>query len=92
VGDFGFDLEHGTRLWRTTVEWLDANHVGMTFTFLFTFLATLRRRSRSRWLNTVYGAMAGVPLALIFVFAPAVRGIRTIQCCRAPIEVLVPET
>jgi hypothetical protein len=37
------------RVWRTTVNWLDANRVGMTFSFLFgpaalTFLATLRRR------------------------------------------------
>src|SRR2546426_3889033 len=46
------------RVWRTTINWLDANRVGMTFSFLFgpaalTFLATLRRRhTRSRWLNT----------------------------------------
>ena len=35
-----------TRTWRTTVNWLDANRVGMTFSFLFgpaalTFLAML---------------------------------------------------
>ena len=59
-----------TRVWRTTVNWLDANRVGMTFSFLFgpaalTFLATLRkRRTKSRWLNTLYGAVAGVPMAV----------------------------
>ena len=48
-----------TRVWRTTVNWLDANRVGMTFSFLFgpaalTFLATLRRRrTGSRYLNTL---------------------------------------
>jgi hypothetical protein len=35
-----------TRVWRTTINWLDANRIGMTFGFLFgpaalTFLATL---------------------------------------------------
>jgi uncharacterized membrane protein YraQ (UPF0718 family) len=59
-----------SRVWRTTINWLDANRVGMTFSFLFapaalTFLATLsRRRSRSRWLNTLFGAVAGAPLAV----------------------------
>jgi len=48
-----------TRVWRTTVNWLDANRIGMTFSFLFgpaalTFLATLkRRRTQSRYLNTL---------------------------------------
>jgi hypothetical protein len=47
-----------TRVFRTTVNWLDANRIGMTFSFLFgpaalTFLAALpRRRSNSRYLNT----------------------------------------
>ncbi|MGA3298762.1 MAG: permease [Candidatus Acidiferrales bacterium] len=36
------------RVWRTTINWLDANRVGMTFAFLFgpaalTFLGTIRR-------------------------------------------------
>ena len=59
-----------TRVWRTTLNWLDANRVGMTFSFLFgpaalTFLATLRRRrTNSRYLNTLFGAVAGVPLAV----------------------------
>jgi hypothetical protein len=59
-----------TRVWRTTVNWLDANRIGMTFSFLFgpaalTFLATLRRRrTSSRYLNTLFGAAAGMPLAV----------------------------
>src|SRR5215831_5799446 len=59
-----------TRVWRTSVNWLDANRVGMTFSFLFgpaalTFLATLpRRRFSSRYLNTLFGAISGVPLAV----------------------------
>lgn len=72
----------GTRVWRTTVNWLDANRVGMTFSFLFgpaalTFLATLsRRRFRSRWLNTVFGAVAGMPLAVCTnCVAPIARGL-----------------
>ena len=72
----------GTRVWRTTVNWLDANRVGMTFSFLFgpaalTFLATLRkRRTKSRWLNTLYGAVAGVPMAVCTnCVAPIARGL-----------------
>jgi uncharacterized membrane protein YraQ (UPF0718 family) len=59
-----------TRVWRTTVNWLDANRIGMTFAFLFgpaalTFLATLRRRrTGSRYLNALFGAAAGAPLAV----------------------------
>jgi uncharacterized membrane protein YraQ (UPF0718 family) len=71
-----------TRVWRTTINWLDANRIGMTFAFLFgpaalTFLATLRRRrSRSRWLNTLFGAVAGVPLAVCTnCVAPIARGL-----------------
>ena len=58
------------RVWRTAIYWLDANRVGMTFSFLFgpaalTFLSTLRRRrTGSRLLNSVFGAVAGVPLAV----------------------------
>jgi uncharacterized membrane protein YraQ (UPF0718 family) len=69
-------------VWRTTVNWLDANRIGMTFSFLFgpaalTFLATLsRRRTRSRWLNTVFGAVAGVPLGVCTnCVAPIARGL-----------------
>jgi len=71
-----------TRVFRTTVNWLDANRIGMTFSFLFgpaalTFLATLpRRRSNSRYLNTLFGAAAGAPLAVCTnCVAPIVRGL-----------------
>jgi uncharacterized membrane protein YraQ (UPF0718 family) len=70
------------RVFRTTVNWLDANRIGMTFSFLFgpaalTFLATLpRRRSNSRYLNTLFGAAAGAPLAVCTnCIAPIVRGL-----------------
>jgi uncharacterized membrane protein YraQ (UPF0718 family) len=71
-----------TRAWRTTVNWLDANRVGMSFSFLFgpaalTFLATLRRRrTNSRYLNTLFGAVAGVPLGVCTnCVAPIARGL-----------------
>ena len=71
-----------TRVYRTTVNWLDANRIGMTFSFLFgpaalTFLALLpRRRFRSRYLNTLFGAAAGVPLAVCSnCVAPIARGL-----------------
>lgn len=52
-------------VWRTSINWLDANRVGMTFSFLFgpaalAFLATLRRRrTKSRYLNILIGTAAG---------------------------------
>jgi uncharacterized membrane protein YraQ (UPF0718 family) len=71
-----------TRVWRTAINWLDANRVGMTFAFLFgpaalTFLGTLRRRrTGSRWLNTLFGAVAGAPLAVCTnCVAPIARGL-----------------
>jgi uncharacterized membrane protein YraQ (UPF0718 family) len=71
-----------TRVWRTTVNWLDANRVGMTFSFLFgpaalTFLSTIRRRrTNSRFLNTLFGAAAGMPLAVCTnCVAPIARGL-----------------
>ena len=70
-----------TRVWRTSVNWLDANRVGMTFSFLFgpaalAFLATLRRRTKSRYLNTLIGAPAGVPLGVCSnCIAPIARGL-----------------
>jgi uncharacterized membrane protein YraQ (UPF0718 family) len=71
-----------TRVWRTTVNWLDANRAGMTFAFLFgpaalTFLVTLRRRrTKSRYLNTLLGAVCGVPLAVCTnCVAPIARGL-----------------
>jgi uncharacterized membrane protein YraQ (UPF0718 family) len=69
------------RVWRTTINWLDANRVGMTFSFLFgpaalAFLSTLRRRrTRSRYLNTLLGAVAGAPLGVCSnCIAPIARG------------------
>jgi uncharacterized membrane protein YraQ (UPF0718 family) len=69
------------RVWRTTVNWLEANRVGMTFSFLFgpaalAFLATLRqRRTKSRYLNTLLGTLAGVPLGVCSnCIAPIARG------------------
>jgi uncharacterized membrane protein YraQ (UPF0718 family) len=70
-----------TRVWRTTVNWLDANRVGMTFSFLFgpaalTYLAMLRRRrTTSVYLNTLFGAAVGAPLAVCTnCIAPIARG------------------
>jgi len=71
-----------TRVWRTTVNWLDANRVGMTFSFLFgpaalTFLAMIRtRRTKSRYLNAFLGAVAGAPMAVCSnCVAPIARGL-----------------
>jgi len=70
-----------TRVWRTTINWLDANRIGMTFSFLFgpaalTFLSMVRRRrTGSRYLNVLFGAAAGVPLAVCTnCVAPIARG------------------
>jgi uncharacterized membrane protein YraQ (UPF0718 family) len=70
-----------TRVWRTTVNWLDANRVGMTFAFLFgpaalVFLGTIkRRRTASRYLNALFGAAVGAPLAVCSnCIAPIARG------------------
>ena len=69
------------RVWRTTINWLEANRVGMTFSFLFgpaalALLVTLRRRrSRSRYVNTLLGTLAGVPLGVCSnCIAPIARG------------------
>jgi hypothetical protein len=56
-----------TRVFRTTLNWLDANRIRMTFSFVFgpaalTFLATLRRRrTNSRYLNTLFRRCCGNP-------------------------------
>ena len=70
------------RVWRTTVNWLDANRVGMTFSFLFgpaalVFLSTFqRRRTKSRYLNALLGGVAGVPLGVCSnCVAPIARGL-----------------
>jgi len=74
-------MPFSTRVWRTSLNWLDANRVGMTFSFLFgsaalTFLATVRRRrTSSRYLNTLFGAVVGVPLGVCTnCVAPIARG------------------
>jgi len=71
-----------TRVWRTTVNWLDANRIGMTFSFLFgpaalVFLTTIRRRrTNSIYLNTLFGAAVGAPLAVCTnCIAPIARGL-----------------
>src|SRR5215475_11491951 len=70
------------RVWYTTVNWLDANRAGMTFSFLFgpaalAFLATLRtRRTKSRYLNALLGTVAGVPMGVCSnCIAPIARGL-----------------
>jgi uncharacterized membrane protein YraQ (UPF0718 family) len=70
-----------TRVWRTSINWLDANRIGMTFAFLFgpaalTFLAMIRRRrTGSRYLNALVGAVVGAPLAVCSnCVAPIARG------------------
>ncbi|HWY44644.1 MAG TPA: permease [Candidatus Sulfotelmatobacter sp.] len=71
-----------TRVYRTTVNWLDANRIGMTFSFLFgpaalTFLAMVKtRRTKSRYLNALLGAVAGTPMAVCTnCVAPIARGL-----------------
>jgi uncharacterized membrane protein YraQ (UPF0718 family) len=70
-----------TRVYRTTMNWLDANRIGMTFSFLFgpaalTFLTMVKtRRTRSRYLNALLGAVAGTPMAVCTnCVAPIARG------------------
>jgi uncharacterized membrane protein YraQ (UPF0718 family) len=69
------------RVWRTSVNWLNANRIGMTFAFFFgpaalTFLGTLRRRRmKSRHLNALVGTLAGMPLGVCAnCVAPIGRG------------------
>jgi len=70
------------RVWRTAVNWLNANRIGMTFAFFFgpaalTFLALLRkRRTKSRHLNALIGTLTGMPLAVCAnCVAPIGRGL-----------------
>jgi len=70
------------RVWRTSVNWLNANRIGMTFAFCFgpaalTFLALLaRRRTKSRHLNALIGTLTGIPLAVCAnCVAPIGRGL-----------------
>jgi len=69
------------RVERTSINWLAANKIGMTFGFFFgaaalTFLATLRqRRTRFAHLNALIGALAGMPLGVCAnCVAPIGRG------------------
>jgi uncharacterized membrane protein YraQ (UPF0718 family) len=70
------------RVWRTSVNWLNANRIGMTFAFFFgpaalTFFATLRRRrTKSRHLNALLGTLVGMPLGVCAnCMAPIARGL-----------------
>jgi uncharacterized membrane protein YraQ (UPF0718 family) len=89
VGEITFDALYQVdrsmpltqRVWRTSLNWLNANRVGMTFAFFFgpaalTFLATLRRRrTKSRYLNALIGTMVGAPLGVCAnCVAPIGRG------------------
>jgi uncharacterized membrane protein YraQ (UPF0718 family) len=59
-----------TRVWKTGVNWLNTNRVGMTFGFSFaaaalTFLGTIAwRRTRFAPVNALVGAAAGMPLGV----------------------------
>jgi hypothetical protein len=59
-----------TRVWMTSVNWLNTNRVGMTFGFFFaaaalTFLGTVAwRRTRFAPMNALVGAAAGMPLGV----------------------------
>lgn len=70
------------RVWRTSINWLNANRIGMTFAFFFgpaalTFLATLpRRKTKSRTLNALLGMATGMPLGVCAnCVAPIARGL-----------------
>lgn len=70
------------RVWRTSINWLNANRIGMTFAFFFgpaalTFLATLpRRRTKSKALNALIGMLTGMPLGVCAnCVAPIGRGL-----------------
>jgi uncharacterized membrane protein YraQ (UPF0718 family) len=60
----------GIRVWKTSVNWLNTNRVGMTFGFLFaaaalTFLGTIAwRRTKFAPVNALIGALAGMPLGV----------------------------
>jgi uncharacterized membrane protein YraQ (UPF0718 family) len=70
------------RIWRTTVNWLQANEIGMTFGFFFgaaalSFLSLLpRRQTDNRYLNALIGAATGAPLGVCAnCVVPIARGL-----------------
>jgi hypothetical protein len=72
----------GQRVWRTSINWLQANEIGMTFGFFFaagtlTVLATLpRRRTANAYVNSLMGAALGMPLGVCAnCVAPIGRGL-----------------
>ena len=84
--DMAYPAERSTplrqRVWRTSINWLNANRIGMTFAFFFgpaalTLLASLpRRRTNSRHLNALIGTFTGMPLAVCAnCVAPIGRGL-----------------
>jgi len=58
------------RVWKTSVNWLNTNRIGMTFGFFFaaaalTFMGTIAsRRTRFAPANALVGAIAGMPLGV----------------------------
>ena len=72
----------GQRVWRTSINWLQANEIGMTFGFFFgaaalTVLATMpRRRTGNAYINSLLGAAVGMPLGVCAnCVAPIGRGL-----------------
>jgi uncharacterized membrane protein YraQ (UPF0718 family) len=70
------------RVWRTSINWLQANEIGMTFGFFFgaaalTVLATVpRRRTGNAYLNSLLGVAVGMPLGVCAnCVAPIGRGL-----------------
>jgi uncharacterized membrane protein YraQ (UPF0718 family) len=70
------------RVWRTSINWLQANEIGMTFGFFFgaaalTVLATIpRRQTRNAYVNSLLGAAVGMPLGVCAnCVAPIGRGL-----------------
>src|SRR4029077_20135902 len=72
----------GQRVWRTSINWLQANEIGMTFGFFsgaaaLTVLATIpRRRTSNAYVNSLLGAAVGMPLGVCAnCVAPVARGL-----------------